>query len=119
MINSEAEINLFTDVGSLKRRAFYFCGFSAGGTVAGGEATGGAVAVVFTTELAGISAGVGDTLKESSGLVNDSGIAEGGAAGGMPRAPTIAQCQSFDSPKLPPSGARKTVVAPGMLLPFK
>ena len=74
--------------------------------------------VVSITALDGICA-AGTAFEESSGLVNDCGIAVGEAAGGMPRAPTMAQCQSFDSLKLPPSAPRKTVVAPGTLLPVK
>ena len=68
------------------------------------------VMVVFAAELEGICAAGDRGDKESGGVVNDCGIVEGGAAGGMPRAPTIAQCQSFDHSKLPPSGPRKTVI---------
>jgi len=56
--------------------------------------------------------------EEDSGVVRDSGIVDAGAAGGIPRAPTIAQCQSFDSLKLPPSGARNIVVVSGALFPL-
>lgn len=77
------------------------------------------VVVLLMSESAGICAGGTSAEEASGGIVNDCGMADGGAAGGMPRAATIAQCQSLAPVKLPPSGPRKTVVLSGAPLPFR
>ena len=77
------------------------------------------VVVALVAGLVWLSTSGTEAVEELGCVASDCGMVEAGAAGGIPRAPTIAQCQSFESLKLPPNGSRKMVVLSGALFPLR